>query len=79
MGLRYICDNKRHLICIPYNIKNLHKMAKELKIARWWFHKGRDGKSHYDIPTKRIDEIMSKCEIFTTREILLTIKRELNK
>jgi len=35
----YLTDRKRHLICIPYSIENLHKMAKELNIKRCWFHK----------------------------------------
>ena len=30
--MKYLCDNKRHLICEPYSIENLHKMAKELNI-----------------------------------------------
>ncbi len=32
--MRYLCDTKRHLICEPYSVENLHKMAKELKIPR---------------------------------------------
>lgn len=50
--LKYICDNSRHLVCLPYSIDNLHKMADDLNIKRIWFHK-----NHYDIPKKRIDEI----------------------
>jgi len=65
----YICDNERHLICKPYSIENLHKMAEELKIKRCWFHK-----NHYDIPKKRIDEIMKKCTIVSSKEIVIIIK-----
>jgi hypothetical protein len=65
----YICDNHRHLICVPYSIKNLHEMAKELGIKRCWFHK-----THYDIPKKRIDEIKSKCRIVSSKEIVRIIE-----
>lgn len=69
--MKYYCDNKRHLICVPYSIENLHKMAEELGIKRCWFHK-----DHYDIPKKRIDEITSKCELVSPREILSIIKNK---
>ena len=49
-------------------------MARELKIPRWWFHKGKYGKSHYDIPKGRIDEITKKCEVVSSRDILKIIK-----
>ncbi len=67
--MEYICDNKRHLICRPYSIKGLHKMAKDLKIKRFWFHI-----DHYDIPKKRIKEIMDKCTVLTTREIVKIVR-----
>lgn len=54
--LTFVCDDKRHLVCVPYSIENLHAMAEELGINRCWFHK-----NHYDIPKKRIDEITKKC------------------
>jgi len=63
--MKYFCDNKRHLICVPYSIDNLHKMAIDLNIKRCWFHK-----NHYDIPKKRINEITDKCELITTKEII---------
>mgnify|MGYP002785643100 CR=1 FL=1 len=72
--MKYICDVKRHLICVPYSIENLHKMAEDLKISRVWFHKGKN-LPHYDIPKKRIDEITSKCEIVSSREIVKIIKQ----
>jgi len=63
--MEYICDSHRHLVCLPYSIENLHKMANELDIKRVWFHK-----DHYDIPKKRIKEIEDKCRIVTTKEIV---------
>ena len=63
--MEYICDSHRHLVCLPYSIENLHKMAVEMNIKVCWFHK-----DHYDIPKKRIAEIESKCRIVTTKEIV---------
>jgi len=67
--MKYYCDNMRHLVCVPYSIENLHKMAEALGIKRCWFHK-----NHYDIPKLRIKEIQDKCTIVSPREILLIIK-----
>lgn len=65
----YLCDNKRHLICEPYSIENLHKMAKELNIKRCWFHK-----DHYDIPKKRIEEITKRCTVVSTNTLVVVIR-----
>lgn len=62
----YYCDVKRHLVCVPYSIENLHKMAESLGIKKCWFHK-----DHYDIPIRRIKEITDKCELVTDREIVM--------
>lgn len=74
--MKYLTDRKRHLICVPYSVENLHKMAIDLGISISWFHKGKF--PHYDIPKKRISEIESKCEIVSSREILLIIKEKKN-
>jgi len=73
--MKYLCDNSRHLICLPYSIQNLHKMGEELNIKKCWFH--NDKFPHYDIPKKRISEITSKCEIISSKELLLIIKKHL--
>jgi len=70
--MEYICDTKRHLICVPYSIENLHKMAEELNIKRCWFHK-----NHYDIPKKRIEEITMKCRVVSSKEIVEIINTSL--
>jgi len=67
--LTYYCDNERHLVCVPYSIENLHKMAKDLGIKRCWYHSSAKYK-HYDIPKRRIDEITKKCIMVTSKEIL---------
>lgn len=65
----YYCDKNRHLVCIPYSIENLHKMATDLDIKRCWFHK-----NHYDIPKKRLTEIQSKCTVVSSKDIVLIIR-----
>lgn len=66
--LFYITDGKRHLICVPYSIENLHQMANELGIKRCWYHGGRI--PHYDIPKKRINEITEKCQVVSTKDLI---------
>ena len=68
--MRYLTDKRRHLICIPYSIENLHKMAEQLNIKRCWFHK-----DHYDIPKKRISEIEAKCEIVDPKTIVQIVRK----
>jgi len=63
--MEYITDGKRHLICVPYSIENLHIMAKNLNIKRCWFHR-----DHYDIPKKRIFEIEKKCTVLPSKELV---------
>lgn len=72
--MRYLCDTKRHLICVPYSVENLHKMAQDLNIGKHWFHKGKSGLDHYDIPKNRIDEITAKCELVPSNEIVKIIR-----
>lgn len=67
--MRYLTDGKRHLICEPYSIENLHKMAETLGIKRCWFHK-----DHYDIPKRRIVEIEARCEVVSSKEIVRIVR-----
>ena len=69
MKLTYVTDKKRHLVCVPYSIENLHQMAKELKIHKCWFHK-----NHYDIPKLRIEEIEKQCKIVDPKNIVEIIR-----
>ena len=69
LDLTFICDNKRHLICLPYSKPNMLSMATELGINPLWFHK-----DHYDIPKDRIKEISGKCKIVSPKEIVNIIK-----
>jgi len=68
----FYCDHIRHLVCVPYTIDNLHKMAAELRINRCWFH--NDRYAHYDIPKQRIQEIRIKCKFVDPRIILSIVK-----
>jgi Protein of unknown function (DUF4031) len=67
--MKYYTDGKRHLVCLPYSVDNLHKMADALKIKRCWFHK-----DHYDIPKRRIEEIQSQCIMVSSKTIVDIIK-----
>ena len=69
--MEYYCDINRHLVCKPFSINNLHKMAKELDIKKCWYHGGKH--PHYDIPKKRIEEIKNKCIIISDKEIYVII------
>ena len=69
MNLEYFCDNNRHLVCKPYSILNLHRMASELNIGIQWFHR-----DHYDIPKQRIAEITAKCTMVDSAEIVQIIR-----
>ena len=76
-SIKYYCDNKRHLVCVPYSIDNLHKMAEDLKIGSHFYHKGKRNLPHYDIPAKRIKEIQAKCIIVSPKVIVNIIKGKL--
>lgn len=70
--LKYICDKQRHLICLPYSIANLHLMAKQMKIHKYWFHK-----NHYDIPENRILEIKDICNLVSPKTIVRIIRGQI--
>jgi len=70
--MEYFFDTKRHLVCIPYSVENLHRMAADLGIKRHWYHSG--DKPHYDIPKSRIADIAQKATKVTERAILVIIK-----
>jgi tetraacyldisaccharide-1-P 4'-kinase len=72
--IMYYCDNARHLVCKPYSLDNLHKMATNLNIKRCWFHK-----DHYDIPLRRIEEITLKYNLVSSKDIVKIIKFDDNK
>jgi hypothetical protein len=72
--LNYFCDDQRHLVCMPYSLANLHRMAEALDLKRCWFHK-----DHYDIPKTRVDEIMAKCTVLPTRKIAAIVGRSLRR
>ena len=72
--MRFICDKKRHLVCLPYSIENLHRMAEILGIARDWYHKGKNDNPHYDIPKRRIQEIQEQCTVVSSNEIVDIIR-----
>lgn len=59
--MEIFADKARHLVCIPYSVENLHTIASEFGLKRCWFHKRVI--SHYDIPKKRLDEILADVRV----------------
>lgn len=76
--MEFITDGTRHLICKPYSIENLHKMADRLNIKRCWFH-NKKNRWHYDIPVTRKKEIEDKCTIVKPVELLKIIIQTVGK
>lgn len=74
MRAGYYCDSARHLVCLPYSVEALHRMATELDIGHHWFHAGKN--PHYDIPKRRVPEIMGKCDLVTSKVLVRIIKGE---
>jgi hypothetical protein len=48
--LKVYYDNKRHIICTPYTVDNLHRAAQLLGLKSCWFH--RHPYPHYDMPKR---------------------------
>lgn len=68
--MEYLTDGRRHLICLPYSIYNLHMMAADLGIKHCWFHC-----DHYDIPKKMVSEIEQKCRMVSSKEIVMIARK----
>lgn len=76
--LTYVCDEARHLVCLPFSVENLHRMASALGIHRCWFH-SKASYPHYDIPKRRIEEIKAKCRVVSSRVILGIVKGQVTE
>jgi len=70
-------DNKRHLITVPYTLEDLHDAAEFLEINRCWYHS--TPYPHYDIPKRRVDEILNhdNVTVVSSKELLKIIKENL--
>lgn len=66
-----LCDKRRHLVCLPYSVDDLHAAAAALGIKRRWFHR-----DHYDVPKRRIDEIAQRCVGVSPKTIVRVIRGE---
>lgn len=73
--MKICCDRSRHLVCLPYTVENLHRMAELLGIKRCWYH-ARSKWPHYDVPKRRIGEILAdpRVEVVSSRELLEIIR-----
>jgi len=66
--VQYVCDEARHLICVPYSAHFMHEMAAELGVKRGWFHPG--DKAHYDIPKSRVADVTKLCHVVSSKLIV---------
>lgn len=73
----FVSDRKRHLVCLPYSLENLHLMAERLGIDSCWFHS--KPYPHYDIPKRRIQEIEAICKIVSPKVIVKICRGEYNE
>lgn len=71
--IRPVADIHRHLVCVPYSVRNLHRMATDLRIKKCWFHR-----DHYDIPKTRVAEIEKKSLIVSSSTIVRLIRNHSN-
>lgn len=77
-GLTYFTDGK-HLVCIPYSVENLHRMAEDLGLPKCHYdnrrpkkgtkRKGR-GHPHYDLPKKYRDHILRRVLLVSRKDIV---------
>jgi hypothetical protein len=67
-----VTDGRRHLVCVPYSVENLHRMAAAFGIGRHWFHPGRF--SHYDVPARRVDEVTALCVVVSPKDIVRIVQ-----
>lgn len=72
--LRYLCDENRHLICLPFSLENMKEMLFQLELKRKGLSK-IPCKRFYRIPFDRLEEIMAQCEVVAAWEILEIITR----
>lgn len=72
--LRYLCDENRHLVCLPFSWENMQTMLFQLELKRKGLSK-TPGKRFYRIPFDRLEEIMDRCEVVAAWEILEIITR----
>jgi hypothetical protein len=69
--MEYFYDEQRHLVCKPYSVENLHRMAADLGIKRCWYHAG--DKPHYDVPKRMMKTIGERATLVSAKEILRII------
>ena len=67
--LTYLCDQNRHLICLPFTWENMQRMAAELQLKRKTLSKVPN-KRFYRIPFDRLLEIEYQCEVVPAWRIL---------
>lgn len=67
-----LSDHKRHLVCLPYDVLDLHRLAEILGIGEHFFH--RKPYPHYDIPARRVAEIQARTLVVRPRDIVMVCR-----
>lgn len=63
-----LADDARHLVCLPYTVDDLHRMAEHLGIGRHFYHASPF--PHYDIPVRRQAEIVVMARSVSSKDIV---------
>lgn len=78
MTYRILIDRQRHMVCVPYSVKNLHLMARALGIKIGWYHV--KPYPHYDLPKlfKFTDEQLETfvVTLVSPKDIVRVCKKE---
>ena len=67
-------DDKRHMVCRPYTVENLHKAAAALGLKRCWYHSSPY--PHYDLPKTWVADFGLKLDFQLLNLDCLGIKYE---
>lgn len=68
-------DSQRHLVCEPYSVENLHRMADDLGVGRHWYHAGARY-PHYDVPLTQWERYAAdpRVNVVSPRVILEVVR-----
>lgn len=68
-----VCDRHGRLVCVPFSIENLHRVARRLHVKKQWFS-GPRRFPHYRVPISLMIEVRVRCEVASTRRVVEIIR-----
>ena len=69
-----VCDERGHLVCMPYRLDYLHLLAERFGISPDRYHRG-----HYKAPEWMLEELMFHCKVMSSRDIVRIKRYELKE